>query len=468
MKVLKFGGAALADYQNIKNCKDYIKYLVKNESGDLIVVVSAMKDVTDLLINTLDLAVEDNQENVLRNLFTVQTKFETVVDNLIQSLSIKSNLKEFISKTILEMNSILKSITILREYTPKMYDNFIVYGEKISSTLVAHTLTDYEIPAQQVNGEDLIVTDNNFNFAYPDLKLSTAKIQNVLPGLLNEGVIPVVTGFVGANLKGEITTLGRGGTDFSASIMAYGMDADEAWFLKEVDGIMTADPQIVKNAVNIRSMTYSEVSELSYFGAKVLHPIAIHPLKEKKIHSYVKNVYEFDSAGTCITNSQMENGKTTRAITYIKSVSIVNIQGQGMIGVPGVAGRVFTATGAENINILMISQSSSEQNISFVIGKGEMKKTLEVLNAEFELEILKGQIDEITAENSLSIISVVGAGMKNTPGISGNLFSALGENNINVKLIAQGSSELNISFVIETEFLENALNCIHNKFHLNN
>jgi len=229
---------------------------------------------------------------------------------------------------------------------------------------------------------------------------------------------------------------------------------------------MSADPNIVNNARRIQMMSYNEVAELSYFGAKVMHPIAIHPLRQKKIISHIKNVYNFDAIGTKVNQEKIQNGKTVKAITSIKDVSIITIQGFGMIGKPGISGKVFSSLGNAKINIIMISQSSSEQNICLVINKSDEKKSVEILHQALELEILKNYVDKIELENNLSIISIVGEGMHNTPGISRKVFSPMGKNNINVKLIAQGSSEINISFVIETNDLQKAIVAIHDEFKL--
>jgi len=274
--------------------------------------------------------------------------------------------------------------------------------------------------------------------------------------------IPVVAGFIGSNEKGHTTTLGRGGTDFSASILAYCLDAKEVWYLKEVNGIMSADPKIVANAKSIEKITYDEVAELSYFGAKVLHPIAVHPLKEKKIPSFVKNVYDFDFRGTEIVDELHNGNRCAKAVTSIKDISIVTVQGKGMMGIPGISGRVFSCLGKNKISIIMISQSSSEQNICFAIKSNQNEQAIKSLKEEFTIELHNNQIQEISLKEEVSIISVVGSGLKNAPILIGKIFTSLGEKNINPVMIALGSSELNISFIVESINVKDAILTTHN------
>ena len=296
MIVLKFGGAALADTKNVENSINYIKR-VKEKNP--IVVVSAMKGITDLLLDTIDESLNKNYEKTVRNIDELRLKHEKVINDLVKSNEIKKNILKYFEDRCNELETLLYSISTLQECSEKSKDYIVSFGEKLSSTMVSSILSDQELESVQFDGEDLIRTDSNFNNAYPDFKETNILINKKLGDISS---IPVVAGFIGSNEKGHTTTLGRGGTDFSASILAYCLDAKEVWYLKEVNGIMSADPKIVANAKSIEKITYDEVAELSYFGAKVLHPIAVHPLKEKKIPSFVKNVYDFDFRGTEIVD----------------------------------------------------------------------------------------------------------------------------------------------------------------------
>ena len=463
MIILKFGGAALSDSTKVKNVVDYIGRVQHKKP---VVVVSAMQGTTDMLIDSIKFSLNKNLDEALKNLELIRSKHESVVEDLIKSSIIKKQIQDFLQEKILELQSQYRSISILKDCTNKSHDHIVAAGEKLSSHLVTSVLLDQGMNAFQVDGEELIETDSNFGNAYPQFDKTLKKVREKLEGALDQKRLPIITGFTGADERGDTTTLGRGGSDFTASILAYSLDAKEVWYLKDVDGIMSADPRIVKTAKTIENISYQEVAELSYFGAKILHPIAIHPLKEKQILSYIKNVYNFDQPGTKIDNKPIQNGKTVKAVTYIKDVCLVTVQGGGIIGVPGILGRVFTSLARTNISVLMVSQSSSEQNICFVIQNGDESKACKTLEEELELEILKNMIDRIDTQNKVSIISVVGEGMKHTPGISGRIFSALGKNSINIILIAQGSSELNVSFMVDSDDIKAAINCIHEEFSL--
>ncbi|MBD3202991.1 aspartate kinase [Candidatus Woesearchaeota archaeon] len=458
MIVLKFGGASLADAKNFENVKEYIKNI---EDKKPVVVVSAMKGITDMLIDSIDSAVKKREGEFKRNLEVIEVKHREVIDLLVPE---DKKALEYLKKSIDELNQIYISLSVIMECSPKTYDRLVSYGEKLSSFLLSCFLQKNGIESEQITGEELILTDSNHNYAYPDLNKTEKKTRKRLLPVLDSGKVPVVTGFIGADEKGNITTLGRGGSDFTASILAYCLDADEVWFLKGVSGIMTADPEVVVSANTIKEISYDEVAELSYFGAKVFHPIAIHPLRKKEIPSFIKNVYEFDDPGTRVIKENRKNGTTVKAITYIKNTSIVSVEGKGMLTIPQIAGRVFSCLG--DLNILMISQSSSEQNICFVVRKDDAVKAIRRLKTEFELELIKNQINSINSENSLAVLSVVGSGMQKTPGVSGKVFKALGDEDINIKLIVQGSSELNISFVVDSSFLKKSVNAIHERFAL--
>ncbi len=309
MIVIKFGGAALADSYNVSNSIEYIKKVLDRKP---VVVVSAIKDVTDLLLDTINQSIKGNHKAVLQNLSSLVSKHTEVANEILKSDKIKEQLSNDFDKAFLELESLFKSIEVLKECSPKATDYILSFGEKLCSKLVANILLDQGVDAEHISGEELIVTDSNFGFAYPEFDLTAKKVQLRLQAVIEKGKIPIVTGFIGANQKNETTTLGRGGSDFTASILAYCLNADEAWYLKEVDGIMTADPKIVKNAKTIPKISYEEVAELSYFGAKVLHPIAIHPLRQKNIASFIKNVYKFDFEGTEVSDKKSDNGNPVK------------------------------------------------------------------------------------------------------------------------------------------------------------
>jgi aspartokinase/homoserine dehydrogenase 1 len=290
--------------------------------------------------------------------------------------------------------------------------------------------------------------------------------QTQLNPLIKEGVTPVVTGFIGASEAGIPTTLGRGGSDYSATILGRALGADEVWIWTDVNGVMTADPRVVPDACTIPHLSYAEVGEMAYFGAKVLHPQAIRPVRRSVIPVRILNTFEPDHPGTLITKDPDGSNQTVKAVTAIKQLSMVTIEGAGMIGVPGVSARTFGAVARTGTSVLMISQSSSEQSICFVVSTSEKEKVLAALQEEMALELDRRDIERIQPQDEIVILAVVGAGMKGTPGIASRVFGALGTHHINVIAIAQGSSEYNISLVVAQGDGDEAVRCIHEEFRL--
>lgn len=461
MLVLKLGGAALGDAANFANAADY---LGRVRDPRPVAVVSAMRGVTDRLLAALDAAAGGAEEPLAPALAELEARHRAVADALLRGGPEAARFGETLRDAIARLGTLLRAVAALREATPKSRDLAVAFGERLAARLFAAVLTVRGVPAEAVDGEDLIVTDEAFGSAYPIWPATRDRVGARLGPLLARGTVPVAMGFVGATPAGATTTLGRGGTDFSASILAWCLDAREVWYLKEVDGIMTADPRAVPTARKLDRLSYDEVAELSYFGAKVLHPIAIHPLREKGIPCRIRSVYDFDAPGTRVGPEGAEGGAGAKALTSVPDVCVLTVEGGGMQGVPGMAGRVFGATARAGVNVLMISQSSSEQSISLVIPARDRAGAVRALEAELELELAKGRIEAVSVRDGLSVVAMVGAGMRGVPGIAGRLFSALGTAGINVVLIAQGSSELNISFVIATPDVAGALGAIHEAF----
>jgi len=298
------------------------------------------------------------------------------------------------------------------------------------------------------------------------MEQSQARLRERLLPLVQQGIIPVVTGFMGATTPGIVTTLGRGGSDYSAAILGNCLDADEVQIWTDVDGVMTADPRVVPTARTLPVLSYTEAAELSYFGAKVLHPKTILPVVEKSIPLRIANTFHPTHPGTLIVEKPQKTGKGVKAIASIKGVSLLTVQGKGMMGVPGVAARVFSAVAREKVSVLMISQSSSEQNICFVVEEPHSQQLVQLLEADFREELLFQHIDRIWAQDGVVVIAVVGAGMRGTPGIAAKLFGALGKPGINVLSIAQGSSEYNLSLAVDARDADDAVRHIHQEFRL--
>jgi aspartate kinase len=421
-----------------------------------------MSGVTNMLLEcAIKAEIGDNQgyemiiDNIRQKHFDVlNTIFDTNHNQIIE---------DEINILLSELNSICYSISIMGEVTPRGLDVIVSLGERMNARVFSAILRDKGILSQPIEATKLIVTNNIFQNASPLMDESEIKIKKELQPLLKNGIVPVVTGFIGATKDGKLTTLGRGGSDYSASILGACIDAKEVWTWTDVDGVMSADPRVVSNTIVIPELSFIEVGEMAYFGAKVLHPKTIMPIMDKNIPLYVKNTFNSHHPGTkIIKNVSKKTGKAT-AVSVIKNLSIITIAGKGMMGVTGIAARTFATVARTKSSIVMISQSSSEQSICFVIPEEKAKIVSQELTTEFQRELERDDISAIIERNCVSVVSVIGEGMRETPGVAGEIFTALGENNINVILITQGSSEYSISFAVESEQANLAMQKIHQK-----
>jgi aspartate kinase len=361
--------------------------------------------------------------------------------------------------------NLCQSIYTLGELTPRGLDVVSGLGERLSARVVAAAMRSQGLKANTVEATEIIVTDNHFGNAGPLFEESTVKTRAKLLPLIQAGIVPVVTGFIGATVEGLPTTLGRGGSDYSATIIGRCLPADEVWIWTDVDGVMTADPRIVPEARTLPVISYAEVAELSFFGAKVLHPKTIQPVAELGIPVRVLNSFHPDHPGTLV-RSEVSQEPLIKGITAIRNLSIVTVEGRGMQGVPGVAGRVFSAVARSGASIFMITQSSSEQNICFVVRSAETPAVVREVEKEFELEMMRGDIDHVANQDQVAIIAVVGAGMKGKPGIASRVFGALADRQVSIISIAQGSSEYNLSLVVRQEDVDEGVRAIHRQFEL--
>ncbi|MEM3624837.1 MAG: aspartate kinase, partial [Nitrososphaerales archaeon] len=344
-------------------------------------------------------------------------------------------------------------------------DYVLSFGERLSAPILCYSLLDIGLSSKFFSGKDAgIVTDSNYGEARPLINLTKYRVKQKLEPLLNKGIIPVVTGYIASTQEGFITTLGRGGSDYSATIIGASLKVDEVYIWTDVDGLMTADPKIVPSAKTMPEISFQEAIEMALFGAKGLHPRALEPAMEEGIPVRIRNTFNPENPGTLIVNEKkIDKGKIVKAVTLIKNVSLISVNGAGMVGTPGTASKVFDVLGKNNINVLMISQSASETNISFIIKKPFLGKAMSAL----EISLLgQGIVREITAEEDICIIAIVGAGMRGTPGVAARLFNAVAKKGINVIMISQGSSEVNISFVVKEKDGEEAVRAIHEEFGL--
>ena len=452
MKVLKFGGTSVGSAENIKR----VKQIVLSQQGDVVVVVSALGGITDKILKAAQMASTGTES--FRPLFTEikNIHIETVEKLFTGDGFIVSTVNELLC----ELEQILTGITLIGELTVKTIDRIAGIGERISSHIVARYITG----SVRIDSSNFIQTDSNFGKAAVDYPITNQKIKDAFA---NFSGIAIVPGFIAKNSKGELTTLGRGGSDYTAAIIAAALDAGSLEIWTDVDGFMTADPRVISKAYTIPKLTYSEAMELSHFGAKVIYPPTILPVYQKGIPVQIKNTFNPEHEGSLITKSiENSGGRPIKGISSISGISLLTLHGIGMVGVTGISMRFFTALAKVNVNVILISQASSENSISVAIEVIAVEKAVGAIKNEFEKEIANGQISKIDVENELAVVAIVGENMKHTTGIAGKLFSAIGKSGVNVVAIAQGASELNISWVVENRELRKTLNVVHEAFFL--
>jgi aspartate kinase len=433
----------------------------------MVMVVSAMRGVTDLLIQSAETAASSDEQAFQSLIDELDHRHQDTIRELIDDNGEQARLSALIDGYIAELSAYCRSIHVLGEVTPRGMDTITSLGERMNARVVATALSGNGFKARAIDATELIVTDASFQNALPLESITRKKVHARLDPLLIEGVVPVVTGFIGATQSGITTTLGRGGSDYTAAILGDCLDANEVWTWTDVDGVMTADPRIVPEAQVIPELSFSEVSEMAYFGAKVLHPKTLRPIIERDIPLWVKNTFNPTSPGTKITRSTNSIKGQVTAISTIRDLSMITVEGRGMMGVPGIAARTFAAVARQGASVLMISQASSEQSICFVIPTPAARAVIESVESEMELELSRRDIDRVWVQDDIVIVTAVGAGLRHTPGIAGRIFSALGKVEINVIAIAQGSSEFSISIVLAEQDADHAMRQIHQEVILN-
>jgi aspartokinase/homoserine dehydrogenase 1 len=463
--VMKFGGTSVGSVAALRQVVDIVDR--SHKRGDrVVVVVSAMSGITDLLLKGARQAEQGDTETAHRAHAEMLARHTEVITTFLAETAGRDGVLNAIGGLLEEFDSLCHSIRVLGELTPRALDVIGGMGERMNVRQVSAILEAHGILARPVDATQLIVTDSNYGSANPLMPQTTRRSQDVLVPLVDGGIVPVVAGFVGVSEQGIATTLGRGGSDYSATILGRALNADEVWIWTDVNGVMTADPRVVSDARTIPHLSYAEVGEMAYFGAKVLHPLAIRPARRAQIPVRILNTFEPTHSGTLITQDPGEGEKTVKAVTVIKGMSLIVIAGSGMMGVPGVAARTFGAVARTGTSVLMISQSSSEQSICFVVPTSESGRVLTALREEMSRELERHDIESIEPQDEIVILTVVGARMKGIPGIAAKAFSALGREHINVVAIAQGSSEYNISIVIDHADADRAVQVMHAEFDL--
>lgn len=464
--VIKFGGVPLKDGQGIRRAARFVVDRWK-KGDEIIVVTSAMAGVTDELYAIARKLIEPHVDStrVIREFVDgIRARHLQACDAAISSKDVHHRISLEVKGTIECLERALMGISYLGELSPRSEDLVLSFGERLSAPILAGSIDSMGVPTKHLTGlEAGILTDDHYTEARPLFEKTKKLTRRRLGKILAEGKVPVVTGFIAGTEEGIVTTLGRGGSDYTASILGACLGADEIWIMTDVDGIMTADPKIEPKARVIEEISYLEATELAYFGAKVLHPKMIEPAMNLDIPVYVRNAFKPERAGTLIVRKPKKVEGIVKAITASKRISLITVGGAGMIGVPGVAATVFEILGRAGIKVIMISQSSSQANISFAVDRKDLDLALRSLREGFAA---RGLDWSITWDREASVIATVGAGMKGTPGVAARVFNTMGRNGINILMIAQGSSELNISFAVDERDAVKAVRLLHDEFKL--
>lgn len=457
---MKFGGTSVGSPAAITQVVEIVRdHLAKGH--ELAVVVSAMSGVTDLLLESAAAAAAGDRDKYGAINSTIGAKHHAVIDALMASQPACDAIRTEVDSLLKGQLELCEAVGILGEATPRISDALVSYGERLSSRVIAAVMAAAGLPVAQVDSKDLIVTDNVFQNADPLWDETESRIARRLLPEIEKGITPIITGFIGATPDGTVTTLGRGGSDFSAAIVAACLGSDELVIFTDVDGVMTADPRLDERARVLPYVSYQEIGELAFYGAKVLHPKTVQPIISRDIPLRVRNTFNPAHAGTLVGSRALASETVIKAVTGIKDVSMLTVSGPGMLGVPGIAGRTFLATANAGASILMISQASSEQSFCFTVVDPLARSVKAAVESELQREILHNDIDSVDVMSDIVIITVVGSGMRGTPGVAGRVFSLLGEHRINVLAIAQGSSECSISFIVAEDDLERAVGELH-------
>jgi aspartokinase/homoserine dehydrogenase 1 len=462
LRVMKFGGTSVGNAECIERVVEIVRS--STPQGNLVVVVSAMSGVTNRLIEAAARAEDGDREGVAAILDDLLKQHVTAASLLIASTVERERICKQMEEILQEGDHLCRGTILLRELTLRSRDAISSLGERLTAPLVAAALASQDVEAAPVDATELIVTDGNHGAAEPRMDATRERCDAHLRPLLGRGIVPVITGFFGATAEGVLTTLGRGGSDYSATILGAAMDADEVVIWTDVDGVLTSDPRHVSGACTIPEISYLEAAELAHFGAKVLHPRALRPVMRSDIPIYICNTFAPERPGTKITPGGSHNGAGVKALTAISDVTLITIGGPATVGVRDVLGRTFSTTASVQADVLLISQSSSQNDVSFVVPTAQSKSTVEALRREFAHELEHKDVEHVAVNPEVAIVTIVGENMRGTPGIAGRAWGALTRKNIELIAMAQGSSACNISFLVAKKDVTTALLAVHEEF----
>ena len=461
---MKFGGTSVGTGENIRQVASIVTQYSKEYK--ITVVVSALAGVTNKLLEIACQAKKGDEKLVKDFTNELLQKHKEAVESAIVSKPLQKKVNQRIEEIIAELGKILTGICYVGELTPKSKDYVVSFGERLSAPIVWGAIQNNNLETQCFTGKEAgIVTDSNFGEADPLMDFTVHLVRERLEPLLEKGVIPVVTGFIAANQDGIVTTVGRGGSDYTATILGVALEVDEVWIWTDVDGIMTTDPKLVTTAKLLPQLSYQEAAEMAIFGAKAMHPRALGPVSKETIPVRIRNTFHPENVGTLITKEPVADAKqVVKAVAMIKNVAMLNVNGAAMVGAPGSYTKVFEILGRNNINIMMISAAASEANISMIIKRDMVSRAIS--NIEIALSGLGGLVSEVTVEEDVAVVAVIGAYMKGNLGLASKVFAIVAKKGINIHMIAQGSSELNISFVVKEKDGIEVIKAIHEEFSL--
>lgn len=460
--VMKFGGTAVDSPDKVRHVAQLVKSHSKGNS--IVCVVSAVRGMTDGLLSIAD-SVKRGDKQSIEEFVKKSSKIHLdIVGGAISEKKLRGEAEATVKKIMKELEEVLGGIVLLGEVTPKSLDYLMSFGERLSTPIVSFALRDVGIKSDHLTGKEAgILTDSNFGEARPLMDTTRLRVSHKVEPMLRDDVVPVITGFVGADQYGNTTTIGRGGSDYTATIIAASVGASEVWLWSDVDGLMTADPKIVAGAQVLKEVSFAEAMEMALFGAKYMHPRALEPVIETKIPIRIRNTFNLKHTGTVITqNPSKESQKIVKSVSAIRHTALIDVSGGGMVGAPGTAAKIFDTLAKNRVNIMMISQSPSESSISMVVRKTDLDKATTTL----ELNLLGKVIKQVNVNDDVAVVAVVGSGMRGIKGVAAKVFGAVAKHGVNVIMITQGSSELNLAFVVNDRDCDQAVRALHEEFGL--
>lgn len=460
--VIKYGGTSISSAKDIQNVAKHIHSL--SNQNQITLVCSATSGTTDDLIEISESIKKENKSKAEQLVSKIMNRHKQLANQTIKKNDIRKKLINKLDEDSVELNALIDGMVLLGEVTARSMDYLISFGERLSVKLVSAALSDSGKKSIPLTGKEVgIVTDSHFGESKPLIDTTRLRVSKTIDALFSKKTIPVVGGFAGADQHGHVTTFGRGGSDYSATTIGSCIKADEIWLMSDVDGLMTADPKIVKNAKLLKEVSYTEAIEMALFGAKQIHPRTFEPLISKKIPMKIRSSFNVTNEGTLVTASPSTLVKNTvKCVSNVKNNGLIDIRGGSMVGTPGTAAKIFATLAKAEINVMMISQNPSESSITIVVKNSDLNKAVNAL----EMELLGTIIKKLEVTTDVAIIALIGSGMRGTVGVASKVFGSIQKNKVNVSMITQGSSELNLAFVVKNSDTSTAVRALHDAFEL--